>query len=1112
MNLERRTKEALVREVQQLREELARATSLSAIDLLSEDKRTQSQRSESYRLLDELYHSALDLIQICDEQGKLLFVNRAWHEKLGYSPDEVDTLYFLEIVHPQYRKVAQLYLSQISDTGGGDNFRSVFITKDGEPVHVSGSIISRADERDTKTYRGVFHDISDQVRAEQTRNMYNSIVNHTIHSPNLQDLFHNIHRELKKTVRAEDFSIVIQHHNTIDFSYWSGPQSYLLDDSQHRAGLEDLVRYAIGVGKPLLLNKADLTVLIEEQTIRPLSVLPTIWIGIPLISKHQTVGLLFVQNHDHGDTLSSRDLELLDFVSGQLALAIDRKASEEKLNEQQSRQYAIFESSTHLVWSVDRDLRFTAFNRNFEKAFDAQYRITPRLGDQYHAAHPEVSRSYLNFWEEKYREAFTGKTVQFEVQFSYSDRADSWKLVFINPIYREDGTIREVSGIAHDITQRKKSEIALLDSEEKFRNIYESFQDIYFRCRLDGTLTMISPSVLERTGYKTYDVLGKNITNYYLYDKRTKNLIRKLVKQKGVRNFEATIISDDGQLIQCICNVRLVDSLHGKTREIEGVARDITELKKTNTALQKAKDEAERSLRIKEAFLANMSHEIRTPMNGIVNMISLLSDTSLDGQQKEYVRTVQDSSETLLAILNDILDLSKIEAGKMKLQREPVSISETLRKLYNLFSYQAAGKSVSFHYYADASIPPVLLIDEVRLLQVLSNLTANAIKFTDAGGSVSLRVNGEAIGSSTHYPPDKNEYIIKVSVEDTGIGISAEDQKGLFKNFSQVDASTTKRYQGTGLGLSIARQLIELMGGDIGVESSAGRGSTFWFTFRAEATDAFPALPSDPAATKLVFVDAGPQVLVVDDNAINRRVAQEILQNAGCQVTTADRGEAAIAKVQQEPFDIILMDIQMPGMSGVEATERIRALGLPNLPPIVAMTAYSMEGDKDKFMAAGLDEYLSKPIRPDEMLPKVASLTGYSLNDAEHQPIATVSDRDTLPIVNEQVLQKLKKYGGDALVIESLQDFEQEAEELLETISSAMPDDNYPEILRNLHTLKGNAGTLGIQCVAWWAKTIESNLKQKKYKGLSEDLLLLRASFVEFQRTFRQTYNPKHHV
>ena len=767
------------------------------------------------------------------------------------------------------------------------------------------------------------------------------------------------------------------------------------------------------------------------------------------------------------------------------------------------------------MWSVDRDLTFTAFNRNFEKTLDAHYRVSPRLGEQYNRQYPAVSQAYLEFWEKKYREAFQGKTVQFEAPFSTRGHQEIWKLVFINPIYREDGTIREVSGIAHDITQRKKSEIALLDSEAKFRTIYESFQDLYFRCRLDGTLTMISPSVKELTHYETYDVLGKNITNYYLYDKRTKNLIRELVKHRRVRNFEATIIKEDGRLIQCICNVRLVDSLYGKTREIEGVARDITELKKTNVALKQAKEEAERSLQIKEAFLANMSHEIRTPMNGIVNMMHLLADTRLDPKQKEYVQTVQDSSETLLTILNDILDLSKIEAGKMTLQRASGSVADVFRKVYNLFSYQAMRQQVSFQYHIDEAIPPALLIDEVRLLQVVSNLTANAIKFTEAGGAVTLRVLDIAIEAIPGNASESKVHTMKVLVEDTGIGISAQDQQELFKNFSQVDTSASKRYQGTGLGLSIARQLVELMGGEIGVDSVVGQGSTFWFTFRAETTDVLPGpILRDK---KLTFAGPGPRpgprVLVVDDNTINRRVAYEILENAGCTVVTVDRGESAIAHVQQASFDIVLMDIQMPDMNGVEATQRIRALPLSVVPPIVAMTAYSMQTDKDKFMNAGLDEYLSKPIRPDEMLAKVALLTGYALQtDPVARPEATISDQDTLEVVSKRVLEKLKKYGGDELITESLQDFEAEATTLLDIISGALPDQDYAVILTSLHTLKGNASTLGIEQVAQWTRTIESNLKEKKYAGLSEDLLILRAYFLEFQQTFRQTYNPENHA
>ena len=786
----------------------------------------------------------------------------------------------------------------------------------------------------------------------------------------------------------------------------------------------------------------------------------------------------------------------------------ERALVQQKLAEQQSRQHAIFESSTHLVWSVNRQLQLTAFNQNFEKTMRAQYAVSPQVGAQYHPDHPAVTQRYLNDWKEKYQEALRGKLVQFETRLSRDEQPDLWKMVFINPIYRPDGAVHEVAGIAHDITQRKKSESALLTSEAKFRNIFESFQDIYFRCRPDGTITIISPSVKELTGYETYEVLGKNVTNYYLYDKRTKNLIRELVKQKSVRNFEATIINSAGDLVQCICNVRLVDSLNGRDREIEGVARDITNLKKATLALQKAKDEAERALKVKEAFLANMSHEIRTPMNGLMNMVDLLDDTPLNAQQRDYLQTVQDSSKTLLTIVNDILDLSKIEAGKMTLQPKPTRLSALVDHLLNLFSRQAEEKNVTVSQQIDPAVPPVLVVDEIRLLQVLSNLLSNAIKFTEANGSVHIQITEDRMLRNNIATAARDEHLIRVMVSDTGIGISAENQKTLFKKFSQVDTSATKRYAGTGLGLSISRRLVKLMGGDIGVDSVPEQGSTFWFTFRAAAAEA--ALPPANQA-KLAFAEPGPQVLVVDDNQINRRVAYEILRNAGCAVTTAESGEAAVILVEKQFFDIILMDIQMPGMSGIQATRQIKSLGLTLQPPVVAMTAYSLPGDQERFIAAGLDDYLSKPIRPEEMLPKIATLTGFKLQQRA-TPASAPTETALASIIDETVLGKLAKYGGKELVTASLQDFEEEAHELVREVDQAYQKQDYTAVQRSLHTLKGNAGTLGIQRVAKQAANAEMKLKQKKYAELSEDLLLLRDSFLEFQQTFHATYNPQSYV
>ncbi|MEQ9443090.1 MAG: ATP-binding protein, partial [Cyclobacteriaceae bacterium] len=706
-----------------------------------------------------------------------------------------------------------------------------------------------------------------------------------------------------------------------------------------------------------------------------------------------------------------------------------------------------------------------------------------------------------NIW--KY---FDGNIAHFEAKMRFGKDVDIWKSVYLNPIYREDGSIREVSGIAHDITQRRKSEIALLESEEKFRTIFESFQDIYFRCRLDGTITMISPSVHELTAYETYEVIGKDITNYYLYDKKTKNLIRHLVKNKRVRNFEATVIKKNGKLIPCICNVRLVGNLSGKSTEIEGVVRDITKLKETTRALQKAKDLAEQSLRAKEAFLANMSHEIRTPMNGVISMIDLLGDTTLNVEQADYVQTIKHSSETLLTILNDILDLSKIEAGKMKLHKTALPIRHVLDKLYNLFAQQASFKNILFRYLVDEGVPQNLWIDETRLLQIMSNLTANAIKFTEEG-EIIIRIenvtkNSKKTGAGTGLT-------LKVSVQDSGIGISKKDQQELFKNFNQVDPSTSKKYKGTGLGLSIARQLTRLMQGDIGVTSTPGKGSIFWFTFIAEEAQAEAIVKTTNEEPISVFTDITPKILVVDDNAINRKVVSELLKKSGCNVTLASSGEDAIRWVQQQPFDVIYMDIQMPKMDGIEATRRIRALNLPQTPPIVALTAYSLPGDKEKFVKAGLDDYMAKPIRKN-IITKTAALLGYGVEDAS----AEVEKPVTLEVINWEILQSLEKYGGKELVLETLQEFELEAKELLSDTAAAMKKNDYPQILSKLHTLKGNAGTLGLERIAHYAKLIEGNLKEQKTIHLNRDFKILKTEFSEFRNTYNQsmTKTNKQHV
>eukprot|EP00388_Colpodella_angusta_P007712 GDKJ01021594.1.p1 GENE.GDKJ01021594.1~~GDKJ01021594.1.p1 ORF type:complete len:463 (-),score=98.44 GDKJ01021594.1:657-2045(-) len=395
------------------------------------------------------------------------------------------------------------------------------------------------------------------------------------------------------------------------------------------------------------------------------------------------------------------------------------------------------------------------------------------------------------------------------------------------------------------------------------------------------------------------------------------------------QHFEVKLDSDDGNpnWIEIYLNPIFLNN--GMIEEVSGIGRDITDLKKYQQDIVKAKDEAERSLKVKERFLANMSHEIRTPMNGVIGMIDLLNDTVLDIEQKDYVQTIKKSSETLLHILNDILDLAKIEAGKMALHEAPLVFKDVFDRLQALFSQIAANKGNRIICEFGENLAEFVIADETRLLQILSNLTSNALKFTE-NGTVEIKVNlVEKRGKFNR---------IKVEIKDSGIGITEENLKMLFNAFQQVDNSTKKSFGGTGLGLAISKELCRLMKGEIGVHSDWGKGSTFWFIIEIKQTDISPMMAKkDEVAFQVLghFSDITPYILLVDDNATNRKVASEIMRKAGCEVITADSGKKAIALVEasllEKPFDVIFMDIQMPEMDGVETTHNLRAIS-DNLP------------------------------------------------------------------------------------------------------------------------------------------------------------------------------------
>lgn len=423
-----------------------------------------------------------------------------------------------------------------------------------------------------------------------------------------------------------------------------------------------------------------------------------------------------------------------------------------------------------------------------------------------------------------------------------------------------------------------------------------------------------------------------------------------------------------------IHKTQLENLVEQRTRELHEINKKLqeeaSERKKAHLIAEEAKAKALAADKHKSTFLANMSHEIRTPLNGIIGMTQILKETELNEKQAEYVDIINLSGLSLLSIINDILDFSKIESGQIELEEITFDLNEKTGEIYKLMNLKAQEKNLSLDFQIHEAIPRFLVGDPLRLKQIIINLINNAIKFTDSG-SVKLEMN---LLSNNN---DKVRVMFKII--DTGIGISEKAKKKLFKEFSQADASISRKHGGSGLGLSISKNLAKMMGGDIGVISELGNGSTFWFTATFGIGDELPAEQPPLDAQNLDKIHTRKlKVLLVEDNEINQRVALVNLQKMGHVVDVADNGKTAVDLFRQNLYDVVLMDIMMPVMDGIEATGIIKKiqvdqpikLGIP----VIAMTANALKGDREKLIAQGMDGYISKPFKSEELREVMVNL------------------------------------------------------------------------------------------------------------------------------------------
>ena len=827
-------------------------------------------------------------------------------------------------------------------------------------------------------------------------------------------------------------------------------------------------------------------------------------IHVPMLQAGKVVGFLG-QVCTYERVWGTDDVILMRRVGELVAINYSRKQTEEALRSSEERYQLAMEAATDGLWDWDLLKNRIYYSARYMDMLG--YKPGDILGTDSawrRMIHPSDKAATIQYIERVFRSS----DLPFQTVFRLRCRDGSYATVRMKGkvISRDENEypVRAIGTII-DITEQREWERELAMA----RFSLDRCGDHIHWLREDGTHKYANESAALALGYSRQELMGKTVVdiNPDLDEESWKQFWGQL-KDMGICTYETSRQTRDGSQYPVEITANYMEY------EGEGfmfaTGRNISERKAQEEALRNAKDEADKASQAKSEFLANMSHEIRTPMNAIIGMSQLALETSLDPAQREYVSQVSNAAEILLGIINDILDFSKIEAGKMELENAPFHLPKVLNNIHDMVSIQARNKGIGFAIHCDDDVPQWLEGDSLRLGQILLNLIFNGIKFTPAGA---VRAEIKVARNQPITKDKKKQIALSFAIRDTGIGIAPDKLPALFNSFSQVDSSTTRRFGGTGLGLTICKRLVELMGGVIRVRSTVGEGSCFFFEVLLGEAEA-PAVVEKPRSlNSLHLVEGRNRILLAEDNVVNQQVALALLGKIGADVTVVDNGRRAVEKISEEEFDLVFLDIQMPEMDGYSAARAVRQLPDRLHLPVVAMTAHAMAEDRNRCIAAGMNDHISKPLVIEQLRNVIAKyLPVYTEEDADvvapQVPAATSGSLLNIPGVTvEKGLAHLM--GDESLYRQLLYRFKEDNQEYSEAVRQSLADGDLHELRFLAHSLKGVAGNLGMETLEADASTVERLANQERKDDLAQSVEKLVDDIEEILLGLREFTAPE---